>query len=108
MLRLLADENFNNDILRGVASRAAHVDIVRVQDVGLYGADDPTVLVWAAEHDRALLTHDIKTVPDFANYRVENGQLMPGVFVVRDLKLVGPIVDDVILLAECSFDGEWE
>jgi len=46
MHRFLADENFNNDILRGLASRAAHVDIVRVQDVGLYGTDDPTILAW--------------------------------------------------------------
>jgi hypothetical protein len=41
MLRLAADENFNNDILRGVLRRKADADIVRVQDVGLSGADDP-------------------------------------------------------------------
>lgn len=41
MLRLAADENFNNTILRGVTRRLPAADIVRVQDVGLSGADDP-------------------------------------------------------------------
>ena len=108
MHRFLADENFNNDILRRLASRAAHVDIVRVQDVGLYGTDDPTILAWAAEHGRALLTHDVRTVPDFANSRVSSGEAMRGVFVVRDRNMIGPIIENILLLAECSQEGEWE
>lgn len=39
MLRLLADENFNNNIVRGLLRRKPDLDIVRVQDVGLSGAD---------------------------------------------------------------------
>ena len=52
MIRLLADENFNNNIVRAVRMRAPDVDIVRVQDIGLSGADDPTVLDWADQHRR--------------------------------------------------------
>lgn len=48
MLRFVADENFNNDIVRGLLRRTPELDIVRVQDVELSGADDPTVLDWAA------------------------------------------------------------
>ncbi|MEJ6487317.1 DUF5615 family PIN-like protein [Nostoc punctiforme UO1] len=47
MLRFLADENFNNQIVRGILRRNSNVDIVRLQDVGLTEADDPTVLEWA-------------------------------------------------------------
>lgn len=60
-LRWLADENLNNDILRGLLRRKADRDIVRIQDAGLSGADDPQVLTWAAAHDRILLTHDVTT-----------------------------------------------
>ena len=35
MWRLLADENFNGDIVRGVLLRHPDLDLVRVQDVGL-------------------------------------------------------------------------
>ena len=58
MLRLAADENFNHDIVRGLLRREPGLDIVRIQDVGLSGADDPTVLEWAAQEGRVLLTHD--------------------------------------------------
>jgi hypothetical protein len=48
MLRLAADENFNNAILRGLLRRKPQLAIVRIQDVGLSGAADPLVLSWAA------------------------------------------------------------
>jgi len=44
MVRFLADENFNNQIVRGVLRQSSGVNIVRAQDVGLSGVDDPTVL----------------------------------------------------------------
>ena len=63
MLSLAADEDFNNVILRGARRRNADLDIVRVQDVsGLPGADDATVLEWAAREDRVLFTHDVNTM----------------------------------------------
>ena len=48
MLRLAIDENFNNDVVRGLLRRRAELDLVRIQDAGLSGADDPMVLEWAA------------------------------------------------------------
>jgi hypothetical protein len=57
MLRLAADENFNGDIVRKLLRRNPKLDIVRVQDVGLSGADDPSVLQWAA--DGELLEHQL-------------------------------------------------
>jgi hypothetical protein len=62
MLRLLVDENFDNDIVRGVLRRSMHVDLLRVQDIGLAGAEDPDVLAWAAQDNRILLTHDVATI----------------------------------------------
>lgn len=59
MLKFLADENFDNTIVRGLFRRNPTRDIVRVQDVGLIGKDDPTILKWAAQEGRILLTHDV-------------------------------------------------
>ena len=39
MLRLAADENFNNDIVRALKRRKPELDIVRVQDAGLGEAE---------------------------------------------------------------------
>jgi predicted nuclease of predicted toxin-antitoxin system len=61
MALFLADENFNNQIVRGVLRQSPDIDIVRVQDVGLSGADDPDILAWAAQERRIVLTHDVAT-----------------------------------------------
>ncbi len=70
MLRLAADENFNNDIIRGLLRRIPSTDIVRIQDVGLSGADDPAVLAWAAQENRVTLTHDVSTMTKYAYERL--------------------------------------
>jgi hypothetical protein len=108
MLKFAADENFNNDILRGIRRRNRDIDIVRIQDEGLSGAIDPVVLEWAAGVGRLLLTHDVSTMTAFAYDRVRAGLSMPGI-VEADRELsIGKAIEDIILLAECSRDGEWE
>ena len=108
MLQLVAGENFNNDIVRGLFRRQPELDLVRIQDVGLSGADDPTVLAWAAQERRVLLTHDVQTVTAYAYARIQAGQVMPGVFEISRAIPIGAVIDDLLLLAECSIDGEWE
>jgi len=108
MIRLLADENFNNNIVRGVRLRDPGIDLVRVQDVGLSGADDPSVLEWAAGHQRILLTHDVATITAFAYERVRAGKPMPGVFEAGRTLALRAAIEDIVLLATCSVDGEWE
>jgi hypothetical protein len=81
---------------------------VRVQEAGLSGADDPTVLEWAARNGRILLTHDVSTMRDCAYERVRLGQPMPGIFVVEQALSIGQAIDEILLLAECSLEGEWE
>ncbi len=108
MLRLAVDEDFNNRILRGVLRRRADVDIVRVQDARLSRASDPEVLAWAAQEDRVLLTHDASTMTRHAYDRTTRGERMPGVFEVDQDLPIGVAIEEVLLLAECSLDGEWE
>ena len=108
MLTLVADENFNNDIVRGLLRRAPHIDIVRIQDVGLSGADDETVLAWAANAGRVLLTHDVQTITRFAYDRVRERLPMPGVFEISRTVPIGVVINDLMLLVEASEAGEWE
>src|SRR5207302_7922652 len=108
MLRLAADENFNNDSVRGVRRRNPVVDIVRVQDAGLSAVDDPAILEWAAQSGRVLLTHDVATMTRYAYDRVRDGKPMPGVFEVGRRVPIGVAIDEIVLLAECSLDEEWE
>lgn len=108
MLKFIADENFNGDIVRGVLRLHPDIDIIRVQDTDLMGSDDPTVLAWAADEGRILLTHDVKTMTKFGYARVTTGLPMPGIFEVNLDVPIGLVIDEILLLAECSLENEWE
>jgi uncharacterized protein (DUF433 family) len=107
-MRFLADENFDNDILRGVLSKSADFDYIRVQDTEIYQGDDLTVLAWAASEQRILLTHDAKTMPQPAYDRVAANLPMPGVFVVDDQAPIGVIIDELLAIIGASTAAEWE
>lgn len=102
MLRFLADENFNNQIICGVLRRNINVDIIRVQDVGLTEAEDPTALEWATQNRRVVLTHDVATMTTFAYERLQAGLAMPGLFEISRRVSVGLVIEEILLLDECS------
>ena len=108
MLRLAADENFNGAISRGLLRRRPGLDLVRIQEIGLSGIIDPELLAWAANERRVILTHDAKTLRSFAEDRVRAGQRMPGVFEVGEHLSIREAIEDLLLIAECSYEGEWE
>ena len=108
MLRLVADENFNNDILRGLLRRKPDLDIVRIQDVGLSSTDDPAILEWAAREGRVLLTHDVNTITHYAYERILSGKRMTGIFAADRAIPIRIAIEDLLLLVESSLANEWE
>jgi len=108
VLRLAADENFNGDVVRGLVRRCPNVDIIRVQDVGLAGAEDPILLAWCGDERRILLTHDVRTMIGFAYDRVAHRETMPGIVVAGQKLPIRQVIEDLVLIVECSGEGEWE
>lgn len=108
VLPLLADEDFNHRVIKGLRHRQPALDLVRIQEVGLSGAADPVILAWAAEQGRILLTHDASTLLKHAYDRVRRGQPMPGVFVSSQYLSLSAAIESILLLAEGSFEGEHE
>ncbi|MGQ0634601.1 MAG: DUF5615 family PIN-like protein [Planctomycetaceae bacterium] len=101
MLKLVSDENFNADILRGLYRRRPGLDVVRVQDIGLKSTPDADILASAATDSRILLTHDRETMPLCAYSRIQARQPMPGVFLVSDTMPIGQAIDEILLAIEC-------
>jgi hypothetical protein len=108
MLRFIADENFNNAIVRGVFRVSPVLDLCTVQDAGLAGTADIELLNWAATHRRVLLTHDVQTMRKYATNRVVSGLAMPGVIEVPTICVARRVIHDILLLNECCEDGELE
>jgi predicted nuclease of predicted toxin-antitoxin system len=108
VLRLLADENFNGRILRALLRQLPDLDVMRAQDSPLSGADDPTLLQFAADENRILLTHDIETLVGFAWERVRSGRAMPGVIVALTNRPIGQVIEDLEVLLLASRPEEFE
>src|SRR5213593_4430627 len=106
MLPLLIDENFNHRILRGLRRAVPHLDHVVAQNIELRGSLDPHMLAWAANHDRILVTHDLKTIPKHAYDRVKAGQAMPRVVAVPDSLSIRQAIEELALITECVGPAE--
>jgi hypothetical protein len=104
---LLVDENFNHRILRGLKRRLPLLDILFVQEADLGQSDDPSVLTWAAIHNRVVLTHDVNTMTRYAYARLEAGQPVPGLVIVPKELAIGSAIEDLVILLTCSSPDEF-
>jgi predicted nuclease of predicted toxin-antitoxin system len=101
VIKLASDENFDEDIVRGLLRRRPELDIVRVRDADLTETPDPIILAWAVGENRILLTHDRDTMPNFAYDRVRAGEPIPGVFLVKDRMPKGQAIEQLLLAVDC-------
>jgi len=107
MLRILVDQDFDHDILRGLRLHLPDLDVVTAFQATLDRKSDPEILAWAAEQNRVVVTHDRNTMPGHAYNRVRKGEPMAGVFIVpRDMP-VGRAISELEVLIVCSLEGEW-
>ena len=100
MLRLLIDENIDHRILRGLLRRIPQLDFIIPAHAGLTGLEDSELLRWAAQENRTILTHDIKTMTHYANQLLAQGEPMAGVMVIPDRLGIGDAIRDLELLLE--------
>lgn len=108
MIKVLADQNFNGKILRGLRLRIPELDCITTYDVGLQKYTDPKILDWAANKNRVILTHDAKTFPVFVYEKMSKGEKISGVIVVSDQTPIGKAIDDLELIIIGKFENEWE
>lgn len=107
-MRWLSDENFDNDIVRGVLRRSRGFDIVRVQDIDeISGQTDVVILAWATTQDRVVLTHDLSTmIPAMHEQRRRAPRCAP-IVLVPDSLPTGSAIEEILLLDQCSIEADW-
>ena len=107
MLRVLVDQDFDHDILRGLIRRVRHLDAVTAVEIGMSKATDPQLLTWAAQEGRIVITHDRKTMPKHAADLMGAGTNIAGVFVVPRSLPLRQGIEDLELMITCSANEEW-
>jgi hypothetical protein len=108
-VKWLADENFDNDILRGVFGLSPGFDIVRAQDVpAIYGKGDPAMLAWATANGRILLTHDLSTMIPAWRIQLELAAVCTPIVLVPDSLPIALVIEEILLLDGCSLKSDWD
>lgn len=107
MLRFLADENVRGPVISGILRRQPDLDLIRAVDVHLGNTSDETILEWAAQNERILLTRDNATMIGFIRDRVSKGLHMPGAIVLRERATHRQQIESVIMVALASESFEW-
>jgi hypothetical protein len=47
-------------------------------------------------------------MPGYASHRLDAGQPMSGLFLIPQGSSIRDVIEDLLLIAECSLDDEWE
>jgi hypothetical protein len=107
MLSLLADENFNGDVVEGLRRKRPDIDLITVQEAALFGMDDPNLLEWSAQEGRILLSHDFKTISNYAYERVSQDLPMPGVLLIHATVPIGVAIEALLVYVDTSDTIQW-
>ena len=108
MLRLLIDQDLDHVILRGLLLRIPNLDVITAHQVGLSNASDPELLVWAAEQERIIVTHDRRTMPYHATSRIARAEKIAGIIVVPRQLPISQVINELEIIVSCSEVIEWE
>jgi len=106
-LRMLADEDFDGRIVRGLLRHIGNLHLTRVPDEGLSGRSDDEVLDWAATHGHVVISHDISTMPPTGWQCVQDGLPMAGLIVASKRLAISVVIDELQFIAESSDHDDW-
>ena len=107
-VKWLADENFDNRILRGLRRDLPAFEISRAQDFPqVAGQDDSVLLQFATEGGLVVVTHDVSTmIPAMQEVRRRAARCAPVVLVPHSLP-VSAVLADLRLLDQAASDSDW-
>ncbi len=107
-VRYLFDVNCNARIIRGIRRRTSKFDVITVQEAGLAGADDATILTYAAEQGLVVVSHDARTMIAHAIAKLAVNPPMVGLIVIPQAYPIGHAIEDLLFIAEVSTGEEWQ
>ncbi len=105
-IKFLADENLRRAIVLGLRRREPSVSFVQAYEAGAAGKDDLTVLQIAAEHNRILVSHDLKAIPQHFRHFIAQ-QTSPGVILIPQKLPLSTAIEQLVIIWLASEAEEW-
>jgi len=109
-LKYLIDENVDPIYPTQLRIRQPEL-IIRVigePSIPAKGTKDPKILEWCEEYDFILVTNNRKSMPVHLKDHLQANRHIPGIFILSANLSVGQNLDELILIAECSFNNEYQ
>ena len=69
---------------------------------------DPEILLWCEEYDFVLVTNNRTSMPVHLVDHITAGRHVPGIFLLNPKLTIGQNIDELIFVAEGSFDNEYQ
>jgi predicted nuclease of predicted toxin-antitoxin system len=105
-IKFLADENLRRAIVLGLRRREPSANFVQAYEARARGKDDLTVLQIAAEQNRILVSHDVRTLPRHFRHFITR-QASPGVFLILQNLPLSTAIEQLSLIWLASEAEEW-
>ncbi len=107
-IRYLTDENLIPAYAKQMRRRRSDLVIWTVGEVGApsLGTLDPEILVWCEEYDFILVTNNRKSMPGHLRDHIALDRHIPGIFLLNPELSIGQNIDELLLIADGSLDGE--
>lgn len=106
MLRVLLDQNFDHRILYGLLRRIPELDYLTAHEAGWGELKDPDLLIRAANEQRILFTHDLRTMPGHIADVIASGHDVAGVFIVPRNLPFDQAINELEIIVTCSAESE--
>jgi predicted nuclease of predicted toxin-antitoxin system len=105
-IKFLADENLRRAIVLGLRRLEPSAGFLQAYEAGAARKDDLTVLQIAAEQNRILVSHDLRTVPRHFRHFITR-QVSPGVILIPQRLALGAAIEDLVTISLASEAEEW-
>ncbi len=69
---------------------------------------DPEILCWCEEHNFVLVTNNRKSMPVHLADHIAQGRHIPGILILNRNLTIGQTIEELILIAQDSFDDEYQ
>ena len=109
-LKYLLDENVDPIYKVGLSKNESDLIVWAVGEPHCppRGTLDPEILLWCEEYNFILVTNNRKSMPAHLVEHINEGRHIPGIFLLNVKLTIGQNVDELIFLAQVSFEGEYQ
>lgn len=109
-LKYLLDENVDPSYKTQLHRRNPDIVMWVVGEPGAppRGTLDSEILLWCEEYDFVLVTNNRTSMPVHLVDHINAGRHVPGIFILNPKLSMGQNIDELIVVAEGSFDNEYQ